>query len=584
MSDLTRAAADVRAAAETQQQAAVAALAPAYIPACPGAGKTHVITTRHLQSPARSLRKGRALISFTRVARDQMASRCRRAGRGDLVQAPHFIGTLDSFLWEFLVKPLRKAEPACRLLESWAGVKATVQLDRAIPLHQFPLTLDPDPDLPIKQMEAVAWDRVDYNTARILEDSPFSRIDWLDKIIETREPWLEQGYCTGHETRMLALWCLRSSRASRILPPLLSRFAEVIVDEAQDCSAADLAILELLHQAGLPLVLVGDPDQAIYAWRGAEPQALQQLAAQLTGTPVPLTGNWRSSPVICRLAATLRSGQRAPDTPVVSAEEIPVGILPTRFAARGSNHHHAPTDESVVDVFHSLAREYGIDSPDCLVTAHKYATLPGITREKSNTSPITSLAWARTVAHTATASSGDLVRACTVAVRTLLSYWFPDETGGTDRICAAHDLSASQINRTAFAFLHSLPAPHKGWAQDVWQAMKAWPAPASAAPQNTRGRLAGHPVVTKAAVTTGLWTNSVYQVKGDQADAVLLMLPDTGSIQRWATGDPATDEVLRIWYVAVTRARRLVALAVHEDETEALTRLLDRHEIRTRLV
>ncbi|GGW72856.1 UvrD-helicase domain-containing protein [Streptomyces xantholiticus] len=383
---------------------------------------------------------------------------------------------------------------------------------------------------------------------------------------------------------MLVLWCLRSSRSSRILPPLLSRFAEVIVDEAQDCSAADLAILELLHQAGLPLVLVGDPDQAIYAWRGAEPQALHRLATQLTDIPVPLTGNWCSSPVICRLAAALRTGKRTPDTPVASAEEIPVGILPTRFAARGSNHRHVPTDEPVVDAFHNLTHEYGIGSTDCLVTAHKYATLPGITREKSNPSLITSLAWARTVAHTATATSGDLIRACAVAVRTLLSYWFPDETGGTDRICAAHGLSATQANRMAFAFLCSLPAPHKGWAQDVWQALKAWPAPVGAAPQGTKGRPAGKPAITNPSMTTGLWTDSVYQVKGDEADAVLLMLPDSGSIQRWATGDPATDEVLRIWYVAVTRARRLVALAVPDEATEALTRLLEQHQIPARLV
>ncbi|MGG7607853.1 UvrD-helicase domain-containing protein [Streptomyces sp. ZG43] len=62
----------------------------------------------------------------------------------------------------------------------------------------------------------------------------------------------------------IALWDLRHGKtAAALLPPLLSRFAEVVVDEAQDCSAADLAILQLLHDAGLPLVLVGDPDQAI---------------------------------------------------------------------------------------------------------------------------------------------------------------------------------------------------------------------------------------------------------------------------------------------------------------------------------
>ncbi|MGW7640440.1 UvrD-helicase domain-containing protein, partial [Streptomyces decoyicus] len=56
----------VRADAEKQQQAAMVVAAPAYVAACPGAGKTHVITNRHLQSPRRRLRKGRALISFTR--------------------------------------------------------------------------------------------------------------------------------------------------------------------------------------------------------------------------------------------------------------------------------------------------------------------------------------------------------------------------------------------------------------------------------------------------------------------------------------------------------------------------------------
>jgi hypothetical protein len=44
-------------------------------------------------------------------------------------------------------------------------------------------------------------------------------------------------------------------------------------------SGTILAILRLLHDASLPLVLVGDPDQAIYAWRGAEPQALGAFAA-----------------------------------------------------------------------------------------------------------------------------------------------------------------------------------------------------------------------------------------------------------------------------------------------------------------
>ncbi|MFG2994874.1 UvrD-helicase domain-containing protein [Streptomyces sp. NPDC048257] len=572
--------ADLRAGAEAQQQAAIDAPAPAYVPACPGAGKTHVITARHLQAPAQLLRQGRALISFTRVARDQMALRCRQAGRADLVQAPHFIGTLDSFLWEFLVKPRRAAQPVARLLESWASIKAPVQeLDREISLHRFPMTLDPD-----SAQEEVAWDKLSYDTTRILGGSVYSRESWRQKILATRDSWCRQGYFTGHEVRVLALWNLRNPVASgRLLPPLLSRFAEVIIDEAQDCSTADLAILQLLHDAGLPLVLVGDPDQAIYAWRGAEPAALETFAARLSSAPHRLTGNWRSSPAICRLAATLRAGQRPPDTSVLQDKDAPIVLMPTRFAAAGSRHLHAPTSTGIVDAFRAIAQEYDIQAEDCLVTAYKYATLPGITRERPNTNTITRLSWARTVAHTPNASSDDLTRACDIAVRALFGYWFPEETGGPDRICATHRLPVSQANRTAFAFLHSLPAPHREWSSEVWQAMKAWPPLEGAAPHGAKGRLAGQPATARPVVSTGVRTNIVHQLKGDEADGVLLLLPDSGSAQRWATEDPATNELLRVWYVAVTRARRLAALAVPENETDAFVGLLTHRNVPVRV-
>ncbi|ARH89008.1 DEAD/DEAH box helicase [Streptomyces sp. MOE7] len=572
-----------RAGAEAQQRAAVAVPAPAWVLACPGAGKTQVITERHLFAPVQPLRQGRALISFTRVARDQMARRCRLAGRVDLVQAPHFIGTLDSFLWEFLVRPLRPAQPAPRLLESWAGVKALVQgLDRELALHRFNLVVDPS----VKPArESVAWDSLDRDTRIALDGSECSNSTWQRKVLETRDSWCKQGYYTGHETRLLALWALRDPFASgQVLPPLLSRFAEVVVDEAQDCSAADLAILKRLHEAGLPLVLVGDPDQSIYAWRGADPQALEAFTARLGPAPLRLTGNWRSSPVICRLAATLRAGSRLPDVSVRRHDEIPVLLLPTRFATTGSRHQHAPTGTGIVDVFRSLAHDYGIPPDDCLVTAYRYATLPGVTRERPNSNAITSLAWARTVAHTPGAPPSDLTRACAIAVRALFGYWFPDETRGPDRICATHRLPLSQVNRTAFAFLHSLPAPHKEWGPWVWQAMKAWPPLPGAAPHGTRGRLAGRPTIARPAPATGIRTNTVHQLKGDEADGVLLLLPEPGSVRRWATGDPTTDETLRVWYVAVTRARRLAALAIPEEEAGPLQNLLTGRHVTARIV
>ncbi|MBM9506811.1 UvrD-helicase domain-containing protein [Actinacidiphila acididurans] len=569
--------AELQEAAASQQTAAAAAVGSAYISACPGAGKTHVVATRHLQSPAQPLRSGRALISFTRVARDQMARRCREAGRSDLVLAPHFIGTFDSFLWDFLAKPLRPADPAPRLLESWAGVKAQVKLDRTVSLGQMQLTLNITGD---SVQECVAWDLLDSDTQRMLNSSNRSRNQWEQAVLAARNAWCRRGYYTGHEARYLALRNMRSAeKAQWLLPPLKSRFAEVIVDEAQDCSGADLAILELLHDAGLPLVLVGDPDQAIYAWRGAEPKALQDFARRISAREIPLTGNRRSTPVICRLASTLRAGPRPPDIAVVRRDLIPVAVFPTRFAPKGGQHLHATSANTVIEAFRDHAQQHGIAADQCLLTAHKYATLPGASRERPGANPLTTLAWAHSVVHTPGADANHLTRACATAARALIGYWFPQEASSPEGICADLGIPVSRLHRTAFAFLYDLPTPHPGWSSDVWQAMKAWPPLPGAAPQGGKGRLAGTPTIPRATADIGMRTAIVHQVKGDEADAVLLFLPDADTVQRWTTCDPSTDEQLRIWYVAVTRARRLAALAVPEDQAAALTRFLAAREV-----
>lgn len=148
---------------------------------------------------------------------------------------------------------------------------------------------------------------------------------------------------------------------------------------------------------------------------------------------------------------------------------------------------------------------------------------------------------------------------------------------------AAHQLSASQVNRTAYAFLHSLPPSHPSWGPEVWQAMKAWAPLPGAAPQGGKGRPAGKPTTARPQAATGIRTNIVHQLKDDQAEGVLLLLPEAGSVHRWATQDPSADEVLRVWYVAITRARRLAALALPVEEINALAQLLTSRQVPSRV-
>lgn len=146
-----------------------------------------------------------------------------------------------------------------------------------------------------------------------------------------------------------------------------------------------------------------------------------------------------------------------------------------------------------------------------------------------------------------------------------------------------------QADITATGDAPAVPATRSGMFMGIWARraageMKAWPPLPGAAPQGGKGRPAGKPTMPRPQPVTGNRTNIVHQLTGDEADGVLLSLPDPGSVQRWATSDPATHEVLRIWYVAGTRARRLAAIATPEEEVDALANLLTERGVPVRFV
>ena len=52
-------------------------------------------------------------------------------------------------------------------------------------------------------------------------------------------------------------------------PEYRDRFAAVLLDEYQDTNVAQAKLMRAMFGAGHPVTAVGDPDQNIYAWRGA---------------------------------------------------------------------------------------------------------------------------------------------------------------------------------------------------------------------------------------------------------------------------------------------------------------------------
>ena len=124
-----------------------------------------------------------------------------------------------------------------------------------------------------------------------------------------------------------ALGALRAGTASRT-------FRYVAVDEYQDVSGVQRELVQALGSTAAEVLAIGDPDQAIYAFRGAQVAHFHAFAADFPAArTVYLRENFRSTANLVQAAAAVIAHNSARTAPAPLATR-PVGATITRWSAK----------------------------------------------------------------------------------------------------------------------------------------------------------------------------------------------------------------------------------------------------------
>ena len=273
------------------------------VQACPGSGKTYTVAgrlARLLKNDWNETHKGIAALSFTNVAWKEIERYLVKDFGIPPIRYPHFLGTIDSFLNTYLFLPLGHMGMGCEGRPALSGPP----YDNVEPSETWLPWRSQQCNRGQCKLNAISYD-VSGSLTSLNKRSHFKNCT-LNHVQcrALKRSFNKSGYATQPDANFFSMQLFQEYPF--LAEALATRFPYIIVDEAQDSSAIQMKIIDLLAKAGLKeIMLVGDPDQAIFEWRTAEPSNFIAKYNEWKENSVELDKNWRSTKSICAFASTL---------------------------------------------------------------------------------------------------------------------------------------------------------------------------------------------------------------------------------------------------------------------------------------
>lgn len=256
-----------------------------------GSGKTHVITSRivHLLKKRGVPAESMLAVTFTNKAATEMKERVSAAvGKASSGMA---ISTFHSFGVTLLRRDIRRM-----------GYKPNFSIytesDQAGVLRQAMRNLELDP----KQFnpDIIRW-RISLAKNRLIHPEGYAAnqndpLDSATAVVYPRYQKLLRAFnaIDFDDIIMLSVRLLESEED--VKNHWQQRFRYIMVDEYQDTNSSQFRLISILAQQHGNLCVVGDDDQSIYGWRGAEIKNILEFEKSHTGCKViKLEQNYRST-------------------------------------------------------------------------------------------------------------------------------------------------------------------------------------------------------------------------------------------------------------------------------------------------
>ncbi|MBX7098883.1 MAG: UvrD-helicase domain-containing protein [Myxococcaceae bacterium] len=310
---------------QPQQDAVLHAGGPLLVLAGAGSGKTRVITRRiaHLVTE-RKVEPWRILaVTFTNKAAREMRERLEQL-LGEKAQ-----GLVVSTFHSAAAMFLRKEAEAAGISRNFVIYDDSDQL-QTVKRAMREASLDPTSMNPREVLSRIDQEK---NQGRLPDDMKVDgdvKGEMVRKVYRTYMRQLRAANALDFgDLLLLLVRLLRDNAEVRV--KFQRRFQHVLVDEFQDTNPVQYQLLRLLAPPGSNVVVVGDDDQSIYRWRGAEVENILNFPSHYEGcVVVKLEQNYRSDQTILEAAhAVIANNRRRMDKKLWSsrAKGEPLGLL-----------------------------------------------------------------------------------------------------------------------------------------------------------------------------------------------------------------------------------------------------------------